>query len=416
MKKVFKKMVPLMLGIMITLVSVFADQNALTVFADGIVTVTVECDYDAAYQVLAIVNQERAKGGLQPLAMDKDLLTIAMKRAAETAVYWDHTRPNGKSCFTVTEGDITWRGGYRGENIAYGQRNASEVMSAWMNSDGHRRNIMKMAYTSIGVGIVWSNGTPYWVQCFSDIKANDPQKSGRVTQSFYVSTTSGQEGPASPSSGGGAFGGGDELSDDDETYFDAYIPSSGENFLSNYKGYDFYINSNGVVRAEDENTGTPAINKFLCDGTYTYFFQADGTAMRNRLSYHPDGDPKHVIYFNKYGHEVFSNFHHVKQSIAGSAVDDYCFFDVYGYLYVDVVTYDKAGKQLYYANPYGVLERTGWFQFSPNVKCADGTPWNGAAGNYGFANKNATLVVNQYGTDWMGRPVYIQGNAVALYY
>lgn len=159
--------------------------------------------------------------------------------------------------------------------------------------------------------------------------------------------------------------------------------------------------------------GTMVKDAFFCDGTYTYYLQADGTPMKDRLTYHPDG--KHVIYFDANGHEVFSDFANVRKTISGESVDDYCFFDVNGYLYVDVVTYDKEGKNLYYANPYGVLERGKWFQFSDTVMCADGTPWNGAAGNYGYANADGTLMVNTWTYDWEGRLCYMQGNGVALY-
>ncbi|MBE5946683.1 MAG: hypothetical protein E7259_07080 [Lachnospiraceae bacterium] len=159
--------------------------------------------------------------------------------------------------------------------------------------------------------------------------------------------------------------------------------------------------------------GTMVKDAFFCDGTYTYYLQADGTPMKDRLTYHPDG--KHVIYLDENGHEVFSDFVNVRKTISGETVDDYCFFDVNGYLYVDVVTYDKTGQYLYYANPYGVLERGKWFKFSNTVMCADGTPWNGAAGNFGYANADGTLMVNTYTYDWEGRLCYMQGNGVALY-
>lgn len=58
--------------------------------------------------------------------------------------------------------------------------------------------------------------------------------------------------------------------------------------------------------------------------------------MKDRLTYHPDGE--HVIYFDSEGHDVFSDFARVKKSISGDNVNDLCFFDVYGYMYVDVVT------------------------------------------------------------------------------
>lgn len=158
----------------------------------------------------------------------------------------------------------------------------------------------------------------------------------------------------------------------------------------------------------------PVINTFKCDGTYTYFFQADGTAMKDRLTYHPDG--VHVIYFDKDGHEVFSDFAHVSKSISGDEVDDYCFFDVYGYMYVDVLTWDKKGEKLLYANPYGRLECEGWFQFSNTVKWADGTPCEGIAGGYGFGQKfDCTLLRDCKTWDWEGKPVYLQGNGVAKY-
>ncbi len=182
-----------------------------------------------------------------------------------------------------------------------------------------------------------------------------------------------------------------------------FLGSTGH--FASYQGYDFSRDAYGNVRCYDSN-GNPVINEFKCDGTYTYYFQADGTAMRNRLTYHPDG--KHVIYFDENGHEVFSNFHHVEKSIAGEAVDDLCFFDVYGHMYVDVMTYDQAGEKLYYVNPYGVIEQGKWFEFS------DTCVWAGTANKvgkgYGYANADGTLMINTYTYDWLGRYVYLQGN------
>lgn len=187
------------------------------------------------------------------------------------------------------------------------------------------------------------------------------------------------------------------------SYYDMNGKIVKDAWLEGYDGEIRYVNANGIM----------VTNQFVCDGTYTYFLQADGSPMKDRLTYHPDG--VHVIYFDENGHEVFSDFAHVKKNIEGNPVDDYCFFDVNGYLYVDVVTYDKEGKNLYYANPYGVLERGKWFQFSNTVMCADGTPWAGAAGGYGYANADGTLMVNTYTYDWQGRYCYMQGNGVALY-
>lgn len=143
--------------------------------------------------------------------------------------------------------------------------------------------------------------------------------------------------------------------------------------------------------------GEIAKNVFFCDGTYTYYLQYDGTPMKDRLTYHPNG--KDVIYFDKDGHEVFSDFAHVKRSISGENVDDLCFFDVYGHMYVDFITYDKSGKELYYANPYGVIERNGWFTFSEKQ-----------GGGIGYANSDGTLLTSQFSKDEYGRVVYFQAN------
>ena len=145
------------------------------------------------------------------------------------------------------------------------------------------------------------------------------------------------------------------------------------------------------------SNGEVAKDCFFCDGTYTYYLQHDGTPMKNRLTYHPDGE--HVIYFDEDGHEVFSNFKNVKQSITGDPVDDLCFFDVYGYMYVDFITYDQAGVNLYYANPYGVMERNGWFRFSEKQ-----------GGGKGYANPDGTLKVNCYMPDENGNLVYMEGD------
>ena len=143
--------------------------------------------------------------------------------------------------------------------------------------------------------------------------------------------------------------------------------------------------------------GETAKDCFFCDGTYTYYLQHDGTPMKNRLTYHPDGE--HIIYFDENGHEVFSNFKNVKQSIAGEPVDDLCFFDVYGYMYVDFITYDQAGVNLYYANPYGVMERNGWFTFSDKQ-----------GGGMGYANADGTLMKDTWTYDANGNYVYMEGD------
>ncbi|CAM5789921.1 hypothetical protein BBOR36S_02477 [Brevibacillus borstelensis] len=125
---------------------------------------TVNASSQFAREVANLVNQERAKAGLAPLAYDAALEKVALAKAADMDQnnYFDHNSPTYGSPF-----DMMKRFGVSymtaGENIAMGQRSAEEVMQQWMNSDGHRKNIMNPNFTKIGVG--YQNG--YWVQEFT---------------------------------------------------------------------------------------------------------------------------------------------------------------------------------------------------------------------------------------------------------
>ena len=119
-----------------------------------------------ASQVVALVNAERAKEGLSPLTIDARVQQAAQVRAQESAQSFSHTRPNGSSFSTaLTEAGVSYRGA--GENIAYGQSTPQAVVTAWMNSSGHRANIMSKNFTTLGVGYSVVGGTPYWAQLFT---------------------------------------------------------------------------------------------------------------------------------------------------------------------------------------------------------------------------------------------------------
>lgn len=120
-----------------------------------------------AQQVVNLVNAERAKEGLAPLTIDTTVEKAAMVRANEIQSNFDHTRPNGSAFYTVlAEQGVSYRGA--GENIAWGQKTPEAVMNAWMNSPGHRANIMNKNFTRIGVGNLQNSaGTQYWVQLFT---------------------------------------------------------------------------------------------------------------------------------------------------------------------------------------------------------------------------------------------------------
>ena len=124
---------------------------------------------DSSYedQVLQLVNKERAKAGLSSLTTSKSLSSAANKRAVEIVKSFSHTRPNGTSFSTVfDEYGINIMSG--GENIAYGQKTPEEVVNAWMNSSGHRANILNSKFNKLGVGVHRENGTIYWTQLFTN--------------------------------------------------------------------------------------------------------------------------------------------------------------------------------------------------------------------------------------------------------
>lgn len=112
-----------------------------------------------AAQVIAEVNAERAQRGLTLLSEDSDLTAAACTRAREITSVFSHTRPDGSSCFTVSEKAY-------GENIAKGYSTVDKVMAAWMSSEGHRANILRASYGSIGVCCLQIDGVYYWVQLF----------------------------------------------------------------------------------------------------------------------------------------------------------------------------------------------------------------------------------------------------------
>ncbi len=112
-----------------------------------------------AAQVVEQVNAERAKYGLSSLRVDAELTRAANVRAQEIVESFSHTRPDGSQWSTVSNSAY-------GENIAKGQKTVDRVMASWMSSEGHRANILRESYGSIGVSAYVVNGITYWVQLF----------------------------------------------------------------------------------------------------------------------------------------------------------------------------------------------------------------------------------------------------------
>ncbi|MCX5070751.1 CAP domain-containing protein [Micromonospora lupini] len=120
-----------------------------------------------AQQVVDLVNAERAKAGCKALSVDDKLMTAAQGHSQDQADHqtMSHTGSDGSDTgVRLDRVGYAWR--TYGENVAWNQKTPAAVMDAWMNSSGHRANILNCAFTEIGVGIASSNG-PYWTQVFA---------------------------------------------------------------------------------------------------------------------------------------------------------------------------------------------------------------------------------------------------------
>ena len=116
-------------------------------------------------EVVRLVNIERQKNGLQPLAEDWQLSRVARYKSEDMRDrgYFSHTSPTYGSPFEMMKSfGISYRSA--GENIAKGQSSPAAVVNAWMNSSGHRANILNKSFTHIGVGYAKSGN--YWTQMF----------------------------------------------------------------------------------------------------------------------------------------------------------------------------------------------------------------------------------------------------------
>jgi uncharacterized protein YkwD len=120
-------------------------------------------------QVTSLVNAERGKAGCGRVRTNEKLRTAARGHSRDMAErdYFSHDSPDGRSPW-----DRARAAGYSqpiGENIAKGQRTPASVMVAWMNSDGHRRNILNCDAKAVGVGLAYDGNTPVWTQLFGAV-------------------------------------------------------------------------------------------------------------------------------------------------------------------------------------------------------------------------------------------------------
>lgn len=153
-------------------VPVAAENRSDSTDIESDITSTVEINTMAeaeqyAKKVWEIVNQERQSAGKASLEWDDSLAVCAAKRAEELVEVFSHSRPDRSSCFSIYQ-EYGVRYMAAGENIAWGQATPESVMNSWMNSTGHKANILDSNFGKIGVGCYNANGRYYWVQMFTD--------------------------------------------------------------------------------------------------------------------------------------------------------------------------------------------------------------------------------------------------------
>ncbi|MBQ7646710.1 MAG: SafA/ExsA family spore coat assembly protein [Clostridia bacterium] len=142
-------------------------KNPALIYPGDLITIPLRDQTQINYEseVVRLVNVERAKYGLAPLTENWELSRVARYKSQDMADrhYFSHTSPTYGSPFEMMKAfGIKYR--TAGENIAYGQRTPAEVVTAWMNSPGHRANILNSSFKQIGVGYVASGR--YWTQMF----------------------------------------------------------------------------------------------------------------------------------------------------------------------------------------------------------------------------------------------------------
>jgi uncharacterized protein YkwD len=129
----------------------------------------VGCDDPIEQEVIALVNASRTSMGLGAVRCDPAMTAVARGHSSDMCSrgYFDHTGLDGRDPFDrLRDGGVRFSSA--GENIAWGQSDADEVHTAWMNSAGHRRNILDGDYARIGVGLDRCGGDMYWTEVFAD--------------------------------------------------------------------------------------------------------------------------------------------------------------------------------------------------------------------------------------------------------
>ncbi|MBE7062642.1 MAG: hypothetical protein E7390_02485 [Ruminococcaceae bacterium] len=187
MKRIFSTLLCTCMLMGIVSIPVIAASKSLP---DEIKAIAVEYEWE----VLKLINIERANVGLQSLSMVSDLQASCDVRAVELETSFSHTRPDGSGCYTTIPKSFPHKG--TGENAAKGQTSPEQVVESWMNSSGHRANILNFAAGYMGVGYAEKENT--WIQQFTardtivDCKVSTDQRSlnaREISEVYLILTT-----------------------------------------------------------------------------------------------------------------------------------------------------------------------------------------------------------------------------------
>ena len=152
-------------GIVLKL-AMFVTAFAISTFAPSMTAAAAS--YDDEF--VALINQKRAANGLQPVSLNSTLNNAAETRAEELTEKFSYQRPDGRREFTVLD-DFNVTDEATGENAAWGQVTPEEVVNDWMNSEGHRANILNPDAHKMGVGYYSDNSSEWgrqWIQIFTE--------------------------------------------------------------------------------------------------------------------------------------------------------------------------------------------------------------------------------------------------------
>lgn len=234
------------------------------------ISITGENNYTYAFEVLELVNNERTAAGLPKLVMNESLLNTAMTRAAEISALFSHTRPDSSLCLEANPLMIA-------ENIAALQSSPQSVMESWMNSSGHKENIMSDEFSSIGIGCFKINGMYFWTQCFGATDDSEDcavQQNREVTQKISLACETFREALV----GYGLYFGGkqdeytfsfnlipekDELDAGEQTRVELYLKNPGDKFTLipvNNDGISWSSSDANIANA-DEKGNVTALSK-----------------------------------------------------------------------------------------------------------------------------------------------------------